>query len=62
MVIYDVRGKQVKTVVDGILASGSHTIHWSGRDDNDEAVANGVYFCRVKAGRVEETVKMIMVD
>jgi hypothetical protein len=60
MVVYDVRGKQVRTVVNGTLPSGDHRIVWDGRDSGDNGVANGVYFCRVKAGAVEETVKMIL--
>jgi hypothetical protein len=60
MVIYDVRGKRVRTLVNGILPSGDHKISWTGRDEADKAVANGVYFCRVKVGTVEETVKMLL--
>ena len=59
MVIYDVRGKLVKTVVEGTLPSGYHRIPWNGTDQAGRTVSNGVYFCRVKAGSVEKTVKML---
>jgi flagellar hook assembly protein FlgD len=62
MVIYDVRGKQVRTVVDGVLPGGDHSIPWNGRDDSGHEAANGVYFCRVKAGTVQETFKMIQLQ
>jgi hypothetical protein len=58
--VYDVRGKLVRTVVDGTLPSGSHSISWNGKDQAGKAVADGVYFCRVKVGTIEETVKMLM--
>jgi hypothetical protein len=60
MVVYDVRGKRVQTVINGMLPSGQHMISWNGRDQNDRSVVNGVYFCRVKAGSVEKTVKMLL--
>jgi hypothetical protein len=62
MVVYDVCGKQVRTVVNSTLSSGHHTIQWNGRDEDDNAVADGVYFCRVKAGTVEKTVKTILMQ
>jgi hypothetical protein len=60
MVVYDVRGKLVKTVLDGNLPSGDHSIIWNGTDEAGHVVANGVYFCRVKVGTVDKTVKMVL--
>ena len=62
IVVYDVRGKRLRTVVNGTLPSGDHRIPWNGRDEADNTVANGVYFCRVKVGTVEQTVKMLMMQ
>jgi len=59
MSVYSVQGKLVRTVVDGVLSSGDHKIAWNGRDDKNNSVANGVYFCKVTAGSVNETVKML---
>jgi len=60
-VVYDIRGRQIATLVNGELSSGEHTVRWNGVDDPGGAVADGVYFCRVKAGATEQTVKMILV-
>jgi flagellar hook assembly protein FlgD len=60
MVVYDVQGKRVKTLVNGSLASGNHTVRWDGRDEAGSRVADGVYFCHVKAGTAEETAKMLL--
>jgi hypothetical protein len=60
MVVYDVQGKRVKTLVSGSLAGGDHTIRWNGRDEAGSTVADGVYFCHVKAGTVQETAKMLL--
>jgi flagellar hook assembly protein FlgD len=62
VVVYDVRGKVVQTVVDGTLPSGNHSISWAGKDQAGRDVANGVYFCRVKVGNIEKTAKMLLID
>jgi hypothetical protein len=59
MAVYSVQGKLVRTVVDGVLSTGEHKITWNGRDNNNRSVANGVYFCKVTAGDVNRTVKML---
>jgi hypothetical protein len=60
MVVYDVQGKRVQTVVDRMLPRGDHQITWNGRDENNRSVVKGVYFCRIEAGSVEKTVKMLL--
>ncbi|MFH1313513.1 MAG: FlgD immunoglobulin-like domain containing protein [Candidatus Eisenbacteria bacterium] len=60
MVIYDVQGKRVQTVVNEMLPSGDHRITWNGRDQRNKSVVNGMYFCRVEAGGIEKTVKMLL--
>jgi len=53
-VLYDVAGRRVRTLADGVLPRGTHAIAWDGRDDRGAAVAAGVYFCRVKAGDLDQ--------
>ena len=59
VVIYDIRGKRVRTVTDGALPGGEHRIAWDGRDEDGNAAARGLYFCHVKAGSVEKTAKIL---
>jgi PKD repeat protein len=56
-VVYDVLGKTVKTLVNGTLPAGTHTISWDGTDAAGSSMANGIYFCRVQAGNISETAK-----
>jgi hypothetical protein len=60
VVVHDVRGKKVKTAVNGTLPIGDHRISWDGRDEGGNVVGSGVYFCRVRAGIVEKTVKVLL--
>jgi len=43
MRMVDVRGRLVRTLVDGYRPAGAHRAFWDGRDDAGRAVASGVY-------------------
>jgi hypothetical protein len=46
---FDVRGREVRTLVDGIQPAGPHAITWDGRDASGSPTAPGVYFLRLDA-------------
>ncbi|RMG23121.1 MAG: T9SS C-terminal target domain-containing protein [Methanobacteriota archaeon] len=48
--VFDVNGRQVRTLAEGEFAAGSHQMVWDGRDDNGVPVASGVYFYRLTTG------------
>jgi glucose/arabinose dehydrogenase len=50
ILVYDILGKAIRTLVDGKLEPGKYSEAWNGRDDNDQPVASGVYFVRMQAG------------
>jgi hypothetical protein len=54
--IYDVLGRQVAELDNGIRNPGTQTVHW-----NASAIASGVYFYRLRAGSFVETRKMLLV-
>lgn len=60
LVVYDVLGRKIKTLADGMVQAGLHTITWHGRDDRNRKVAAGVYFCRFEVGEHIETTKFVM--
>ncbi|MBD3161811.1 MAG: hypothetical protein GF346_05990 [Candidatus Eisenbacteria bacterium] len=45
--LLDVTGRRVRTLFDGRLASGSHSVAWDGRDDSGSRLKAGVYAYRV---------------
>ena len=49
--VLSVVGKRVKFLLNDDLSSGYHTLVWDGTDDAGNAMASGVYLCRVKAGQ-----------
>lgn len=49
LIIHDVSGRRVRSIIDQNLAAGAHTITWNDRDDRGREVGSGVYFVRLDA-------------
>ena len=58
--IYDLNGRVVKTLVDGMQPAGYHKIIWDGTNANGMAIATGIYFYQMKAGDYVEINKMVL--
>lgn len=53
--IFNVTGQKVKTLVNGFMSAGEHSVKW---DAN--GFSAGVYFYKVKSGKFERTMKMTL--
>ncbi|MDP2884624.1 MAG: T9SS type A sorting domain-containing protein [Ignavibacteria bacterium] len=60
MVVYDIMGRVVKTLVDQKMETGSHRISWNGRDLAGNTVSSGVYFYHISADGFAATKKMTL--
>jgi flagellar hook assembly protein FlgD len=58
--VYDVAGRLVDVLVDEARPAGVYTETWNGRDRLGNAAASGVYFCRIVAGDLVRTRKMVL--
>jgi hypothetical protein len=58
--IYDVGGRLVRTLVDGVVRSGLKSVVWDGRDGRGVRAASGVYFYRLEAPGYVKTRKMVL--
>ncbi len=56
--IYDILGREVKTLINQQTTSGYHIVYWNGEDSGGKAVSSGVYLYRLTAGNYSETRKM----
>ena len=61
LVIYDVSGARVRTLVDGMQSIGKHVVHWDGRNENGSQVGSGVYYYRLTAGKDVITKKLVII-
>ncbi len=61
MVIYDVSGRQVKTLVFEMHKPGYYSTFWNGSDDRDRKTPSGVYFIKFVAGgfRIQEKILLV---
>jgi len=60
LVVYDVVGRRIRTLVDGVEPPGARAVTWEGRDDAGRFVASGVYFYRLRAGSTTLTRRMVL--
>jgi hypothetical protein len=60
MVVFNLLGQQVCTLVNEVREQGSYRVIWDGRDESGQPVASGVYFCHLMAGSYHQTRKMTL--
>ena len=58
--VYDVVGREVRTLVSEELSSGYKSVIWDGKNDEGKDVASGVYFYQLKVGDFSEPKKMLL--
>jgi PKD repeat protein len=63
LVVYDLAGRVIRTLVRGYQQPGVYTVVWDGRDDRGQDVASGIYFYRFEAfdRGVGATKRMVLV-
>lgn len=58
--IYDILGRKVRTLVQGLEEPGFKSAIWDGTNDTGEPVSTGLYYYQIKAVDFTQTRKMIM--
>lgn len=60
LVIYNILGQKVKTLVDGLQPKGYKTVTWDGTNQSGEKVASGIYFYTLQTDSFSHTKKMVL--
>ena len=61
LVVYNIKGQRVKSLVNEHQTAGYKTALWNGKDDNNQAVSGGIYFYKFRAdGKHTSTKKMLL--
>lgn len=55
LIIYNVAGQEIKTLINRYIEAGKHNIKWSA-----ESLSSGLYFYKLKVGNFSETKKLIV--
>ena len=61
LVVYNLAGQPVATLVEGMHKAGVFTVRWDGLDGAGQALATGVYLYHLQAGEQVETRKLLLV-
>ncbi|MFH0921565.1 MAG: FlgD immunoglobulin-like domain containing protein, partial [Fibrobacterota bacterium] len=56
--VFDIRGKRVRTLMEGEQKAGLHVLRWNGQDDAGRSLSSGVYMVRL-VGKAREEVRRI---
>lgn len=60
LVIYNLLGQEIRTLVDELRSSGTYTIGWDGRNAQGGEVASGVYILRLETAQSTEARRIIL--
>ena len=60
--IYDILGREVRTLYNNFHKAGTYTLNWDGRNNWNSPVAAGVYFCRLKTNDQFKVHKLVLLD
>jgi hypothetical protein len=58
--VYDIRGHEIKTLVDGVKTPGDKTVIWNGTTDDDSITDSGFYLYRLTVDGASQTKKMLV--
>jgi hypothetical protein len=58
--VFDLLGREVRTLVNETKSAGSYRIEWNGCDNDGQVVSTGVYLYRLKADDFVQTRKMML--
>jgi len=58
--IFNIRGQKVRSLHNGTLPGGTHSLHWNGKDSSGTAVSSGLYFARISNARHQQVLKLML--
>ncbi|MCY3870770.1 MAG: T9SS type A sorting domain-containing protein [Gemmatimonadetes bacterium] len=60
LVIYNVLGQEIRTLVNAFKPAGHYRVVWNSKDDFGRSVSSGIYFYQITAGEFLDTRKMLI--
>ncbi len=60
LVVFNAKGQRVKTLLNGGMDAGWHTVTWNADDDAGAIVPSGIYYCRLSADGRTMVRKMLL--
>ncbi len=60
LMVYDSQGRKVKTLVNDSKPAGEYFVKWDGKDESENLLPEGLYFCTLKNGNYYGVKKMVL--
>ena len=60
LAVYDLLGRRIRMLTEGVRSAGEYEVVWDGRDDFGQQVASGVYFYRLEMHGFSQTRKLTL--
>jgi flagellar hook assembly protein FlgD len=60
LILFNILGQKVVTLIDEYQSAGFKFVRWNGRDDEGNEMSSGLYFYKIKTAKYSETKKMIL--
>ena len=59
--IFDMKGREIKTLIENIQLSGKRSVIWNATDNNYQAVSAGLYLYKIQKKGITKTRKMVLI-
>jgi hypothetical protein len=60
LVVFNILGQQVRTLVNGLMKAGDYSATWDGKDEFGKSVPSGIYLYRLESQSFSSTKKMML--
>ena len=60
LIVFNIKGQNVKTLINEKLPAGNHQVMWDSKDENSKPVSSGIYFYKMNTNNYTSTKKMIL--
>lgn len=60
IIIFNLNGKVIKEIYNGIQPAGWYSVKWDGTNKNGDSVSSGIYFFKIKTSRYLDTKSMLL--
>jgi hypothetical protein len=62
LLIYDINGRLVNTLLNENKQPGIYSINWNGRNERGQQVSSGIYFYKLQAPNYSSTKKILLIE
>jgi hypothetical protein len=60
VVIYDLTGRAIKILADGMMSEGNHQLEWNANDESGNTVSGGIYILQLQSADFSQTEKLMV--